>query len=151
MSAFPTRENLGLSQSWICSGLRDVSTNWLSPGASGARGTTNASDYLHVLVLRSRNAKELIEQGTSSDSFSSCPVWFPWPFDHTALCTKTLSSIPSSKVACDYISTWLWSLEAGTQLTISWDPEISSLVLNFCPFSPNRFIKQSPYKIYGWL
>ena len=25
-------------------------------------GTTNASDYLHVLVLRSRNAKELIEQ-----------------------------------------------------------------------------------------
>ena len=37
-------------------------TNWLSPGASGARGTTNASDYLHVLVLRSRKAKELIEQ-----------------------------------------------------------------------------------------
>ena len=34
----------------------------LSPGTSGARGTTNASDYLHVLVLRSRNAKEPIEQ-----------------------------------------------------------------------------------------
>ena len=34
----------------------------LSPGTSGARGTTNASDYLHVLVLRSRNAKERIEQ-----------------------------------------------------------------------------------------
>ena len=42
--------------------FRDIYTNWLSPGASGARGPTNASDYLHVLVLRSRNAKELIEQ-----------------------------------------------------------------------------------------
>ena len=42
--------------------FRDIYTNWLSPGASGARGSTNASDYLHVLVLRSRNAKELIEQ-----------------------------------------------------------------------------------------
>ena len=28
-------------------------TIWLSPGASGARGTTNVSNYLHVLVLRS--------------------------------------------------------------------------------------------------
>ena len=42
--------------------FRDIYTNWLSPGASGARGPTNASDYLHALVLRSRNAKELIEQ-----------------------------------------------------------------------------------------
>ena len=46
----------------------------------------------------------------------------------------------------NYISTWLWSLVAGTQLTISWDPEMSSLVLCLCPFSPIRFIKQSPYK-----
>ena len=69
MSAFPRRENLGLSRGWICFGLRDVSTNWLSPGASGARGTTNASDYLHVLVLGSTNAKEQIEQETSNDSF----------------------------------------------------------------------------------
>ena len=41
-------------------------TIWLSPGASGARGTTNASDYLHVLVLSSRNAKEPIEQRNKS-------------------------------------------------------------------------------------
>ena len=44
------------------------------------------------------------------------------------------------------ISTWLSSLMAGTQLTISWDPEMSSHVLCFCPFSPIRFIKHSPYK-----
>ena len=36
--------------------------NSLKPGASGGRITTNASDYLHVLVLRSNNAKELIGQ-----------------------------------------------------------------------------------------
>ena len=42
--------------------MRDVFTNWLSPGTSPARGTINASDYLHVLVLSSRNAKEPIEQ-----------------------------------------------------------------------------------------
>ena len=40
----------------------DIYTNWLSPGATGARGSTNASDYLHVLVFRSRNAKEQIER-----------------------------------------------------------------------------------------
>ena len=47
-------------------GIRDLTTNWLSPGASGARGPTNASDYLHVLVLRNRNAKELIDQRNKS-------------------------------------------------------------------------------------
>ena len=60
-----------------------MSTHWLSPGASGARGTTNASDYLHVLVLRSRNAKELIEQrNKSNDSCFILPHVIPmalWP------------------------------------------------------------------------
>ena len=46
--------------------FRDIYTHWLSPGASGARGPTNASDYLHVLVLRNRNAKELIDQRNKS-------------------------------------------------------------------------------------
>ena len=32
---------------------------------------------------------------------SSCPMWFPGPFDHTALWPKSRSSIPSSKVACE--------------------------------------------------
>ena len=145
MSAFPRRENLGLSWGWICSGLRDLSTNWLSPGASGARGTTNASDYLHVLVLRSRNDKALIEQRNKQ-----------WPLFHLAPCASygPLTSLLSvqkhfplllpQRWLVNYISTWLWSLVAGTQLTVIWDSEVSSLVLYFCPYSPTRFIKQSP-------
>ena len=32
---------------------------------------------------------------------SSCPVWFPRPFDHTAVWPKSLFSFASSKVACE--------------------------------------------------
>ena len=117
-------------------------TIWLSPGASGTRGTTNASDYLHVLVLRSRNAKALIEQRNKQ-----------WPLFHLVPCASygPLTSLLSvqkrfpllrpQRWLVSNISTWLWSLVAGTQLTVSWDPEMPSLVLSFCPCSPTRFIK----------
>ena len=146
MSAFPRRENLGLSRGWICSGPREMSINLLSQGASGARGNTKDSDHLHVLVLRSRNAKELTEKKKKVMTLvSSCTVWFPRPFNHTALGPK-LSSFASFEDV-NYISTWPWSQVAGTQLTVRWDTEMSSLFLCFCSFSPTRFIKQSPYKI----
>ena len=122
-------------------------TIWLSPGASGTRGTTNASDYLHVLVLRSRNAKELIEQWTSSDCLSSCPMCFHSPLTTLVSGQKLFPLFLLQRCLVNNISTWLWSLVAGTELTVSWDPEISSLFLCFYPFSPTRFIKQSPYKI----
>ena len=78
---------------------------------------------------------------------SSCPMWFPWPFDHIALCPKLFPLLHLQRWLVHNISTWMWSLVAGTQLTVSWGPERSSLVLCFCPFSPTRFVKQSPYKI----
>ena len=58
MSTFPRRKNLGLSQSLISSGLREVYANWLSTGESGARGTTNVltiSMYLFSGVETPRN------------------------------------------------------------------------------------------------
>ena len=103
--------------------------------------------YFHVLVLRSRNAKELIEQRSKS-----------WLLFHLALCDShrpLTTLLPAQKLfplfllqrwLVNNISTWLLSLVDGTQLTISWDPEMSSFVLCFCPFTPTRFIKQSPPK-----
>ena len=148
MSAFPRRENLGLSWGWICSGLRDVSTNWLSPGTSGARGTTNASDYLHVLVLRSRNAKELIEQrNKKSFLFHLAPCDSNGPLTTLLSAQKLFPLLLLQSGLVINISTWLWSLMAGTQLTVSWDPEMYSFILCFFPLSPTRFIKRSSCKI----
>ena len=66
-----------------------------------------------------------------------------WP--HCFL-LQTLPSLFLQRLV-NNISTLLWSLVAGNELTVIWDPEMSNLVLCFCPFSPTRFIKQSPYKI----
>ena len=127
--------------------MRDVSTNWLSPVASRARGTTNASDSLHVLVLRSRNAKELIEQrNKKSFLFHLAPCDSNGPLTTLLSAQKLFPLLLLQRCLVNNISTWLWSLVDGTQLTVSWDPEMSSLILCFCPFSPTRFIKQSPEK-----
>ena len=66
----------------------------------------------------------------------ACPMWFPWPFEHTALCPKLFPLLYLQRWIVHNISTWLWSLVAGIQLTLSWDPEMSSFVLCFCPFPP---------------
>ena len=90
--------------------------------------------YFHVLVLRSRNARELIEQKTSNDSCFILPrvtLTAFWPY-----CSLTKNSFLYS-----FFKGGLWITSA--QLTVSWDPEMPSFVLSFCPFSPIRFIKQS--------
>ena len=107
----------------------------LSPGTSGARGTTNASDYLHVLVLRSRNAKERIEQRNKQWLlFHLAPGDSRGPLTTLLSGQKLFPLFLLQRWLVNNISTWLWSLVAGTHLPVIWDPEMSSLVLCFCPF-----------------
>ena len=115
-------------------------TNWLSPGASGARGTTNASDHLHVIVLRSRAKKQVITL------VSSCPVWFPWPFDHTALCPKTLSSTLSSKVACEWHNHLTLKLGGWISTGNQLGPRDIQVCLVFLSFFSNQIHKAKSLK-----
>ena len=109
------------------------------------QGYHQCLDYLHVLVFRHRNCKELIEQRNKWSvlfQLALCDSGGPLA---TVLLPKNcflysffkgglrIISAPDSE-AC-----WL-----ELQLTISWDPEMSSLVLCFCPFYPTRFKKQNP-------
>ena len=85
--------------------------------------------------------------------FSSSSLLF-----HLALCDShgpltTLLSAPKffplfllQRQSVKDIITWFWSLVGGTQLTISWDPEMSSLVLCFCPFFSNQIQKAKSLK-----
>ena len=90
------REDLGQSRGRICSGQSGYHQEHQVPGAPPTPLTTSMYLFSGVEIQGTDRAKKQI-----MTLVSSCPVWFPWPFDHTALCPKTLSSFASSKVACE--------------------------------------------------
>ena len=80
---------------------------------------------------------------------SSCPVWIPWAFDHTTLCPKSLSFLLPQRWLVNYISTWLWSLVAGTQLTITGTQRCPALSWVSVLFLPSDSQTKVPTKYEG--
>ena len=144
----PGRETLVLSQGWVSPGPRAMYTSWLSPEASGARGITSDSGYLCVLVLGWKLQGTDRAKRQTKALVPSCLVWSRGRLATLLSGQNIFPLFLLWRWLVKNISTWPWSLVAGTQLTTSWDPEMSSLVLCVCPFSPSRSIKQSPQRTW---
>ena len=134
MSAFPRRDNLGLS--WgMCSQTGYHQGHHL-PGAPSMPLTI--SMYLFSRVEMPRNWEQIKKK---SFFFHLAPCDSNGPLTTLLSVQKLFLPLLLQSWLVNNISTWLSSLMAGTQLTVSWDPEMYSLILCFCPFSPTRFIK----------
>ena len=144
----PQKGDPVLSEGWVSPEPRAVYTSWLSPGTSGARGITSDSGYLCVLVLGWKLQGTDRAKRQTKALVPSCLVWSRGRLATLLSGQNIFPLFLLWRWLVKNISTWPWSLVAGTQLTTSWDPEMSSLVLCVCPFSPSRSIKQSPQRTW---
>lgn len=139
------RRNGDCHEGWVSSGLRIVYKNSLLPRHQLPELCRSSDNACEDCPQGAVNFQELM-RAKSNQSICHLYLCDPHSPDHTALWAKTLSSLfLLQRWFVTNISTWLWSLVAGTQVATIWVPEDISLY----PWSLNFFfstwsIKQSP-------